>query len=68
LQREEFDNEEKIAVIKNIFNELNIRSAVEDMVRQYTDLAYASLEEVKVEKERKEELVQLTADLLNRTK
>ena len=68
LQLEEFDNEEKIAVVKNLFNELNIRPAVEDMVRQYTDLAYASLEEVKVEKERKEELMQLTADLLHRAK
>jgi len=68
LQLEQFDNDEKIAVIKNIFNELNIRSAVEDIVRQYTDLAYSSLEDVKVEKERKEELMQLTADLLKRTK
>ncbi|MBN1387149.1 MAG: polyprenyl synthetase family protein [Bacteroidales bacterium] len=68
LQLEEFDSEEKIAEVKNIFDELNVKSAVEDMARQYTDLAYSSLEDVKVEKVRKEELMQLTAFLLNRTK
>lgn len=68
LQFKEFDNEEKITVIKNIFDELNIKSIVEDMARQYTDLAYLSLEDVNVENNRKEELLQLTAELLNRTK
>ncbi|MFO7853542.1 MAG: polyprenyl synthetase family protein [Bacteroidota bacterium] len=68
LQLEEFDDEEKIAVIKNIFDELNIKSAVEDIAGQYTHLAFASLKEVKVEEERKKELMQLASSLLNRTK
>jgi len=68
LQMEEFDKEEKINVVRNIFDELNIKSAVEDMVRQYTDLAYSSLEDVQVEKDRKEELMELASFLLKRTK
>ncbi len=68
LQMEDFDDEEKINVVRNIFDELNIKAAVEDMVRQYTDLAYSSLEDVEVEKGRKEELMELTSFLLKRTK
>ncbi|MEA1886437.1 MAG: polyprenyl synthetase family protein [Bacteroidota bacterium] len=68
LQQEEFDDEEKISAVKNIFDELNIRSAVEDIAGQYTDLAFSSLEEVKVEEKRKKELRQLASSLLNRTK
>lgn len=68
LQQEEFDDEEKISAVKNIFDELNIRSVVEDIAGQYTDLAFSSLEEVKVEGERKKELMQLASNLLNRTK
>lgn len=68
LQQEEFDDEEKISAVKNIFDELNIRSVVEDIAGQYTDLAFSSLEEVKIEGERKKELMQLASSLLNRTK
>ncbi len=68
LQMEDFDDEEKINVVRNIFDELNIKAAVEEMVRQYTDLAYSSLDDVQVEKGRKEELMELTSFLLKRTK
>jgi len=68
LQIEDFNNEEKIDAVKNIFDELNIKAIVEDMARQYTDLAYSSLEDVQVEKDRKEELMELTYLLLKRTK
>ncbi len=67
LKLEVFDPEEKIARVKSIFDDLNIRKAVEDLAGQYTDLAYASLDDVKVEKGRKEKLMKLAAGLLNRT-
>ncbi|MEE4214591.1 MAG: polyprenyl synthetase family protein [Bacteroidales bacterium] len=67
LKLEVFDPEEKIAKVKSIFDDLNIRKAVEDLAAQYTELAYASLDDVKVEKGRKEELMQLAAGLLKRS-
>ncbi len=67
LNLEMFDPEEKIACVKTIFDDLNVKPAVEDIARQYTDLAYSSIDDVNVEKERKEELIKLAANLLNRT-
>lgn len=67
LKMEVFVPEEKIAKVKSIFDDLNIRKAVEDLAAQYTELAYASLDGVKVEKDRKEELMKLAAGLLKRT-
>jgi len=67
LKLEVFVPDEKIARVKAIFDDLNIRKAVEDLAGRYTELAYASLDEVKVEKDRKEELMKLAAGLLNRT-
>ena len=66
LKLEVFVPEEKIEKVKSVFDDLNIRKAVEDLAAQYTELAYASLGEVKVDKERKEELMKLAAGLLNR--
>lgn len=66
LKLEVFVPDEKIERVKAIFDDLNIRKAVEDLAGQYTELAYASLDEVKVEKDRKEELMKLAAGLLKR--
>lgn len=67
LKLEVFVPDEKIERVKAIFDDLNIRKAVENLAGQYTELAYASLDEVKVEKDRKEELMKLAAGLLKRT-
>lgn len=67
LQLEDFDPEQKVATVKNIFDELKIKSMVEDMAMQYTNMAYSSLEEVDVEDERKDELISLASGLLRRT-
>lgn len=68
LQLKEFDAQDKIARVKNIFDELNIRPAVEEMARQYTNLAYSSFEKVKIEKDKKSELFDLASKLLNRNR
>ncbi|HCC71338.1 MAG TPA: isoprenyl synthetase [Bacteroidales bacterium] len=68
LQLDEFDRQEKIAVVKEIFDRLNIRSAVENMAKQYTDLAYTAFDDVKAENIRKEELRKLASNLVNRSK
>ncbi len=68
LQLKEFDPEEKIEKVKEIFDDLNIKSIVEEMASQYTNLAYSSLEDVNVEKDRKEELIKLASELLIRDK
>lgn len=67
LQMEDFDPEEKVATVKNIFDELNIKTLVEDMAMQYTNMAYSSIEELDVKEERKEELISLASGLLKRT-
>ncbi|MDZ7739254.1 MAG: polyprenyl synthetase family protein [Bacteroidales bacterium] len=67
LQLEDFDPEQKVATVKNIFDELNIKPIVEDMAMQYTNIAYSSIEEVDVDNERKEELISLASGLLKRT-
>ncbi len=67
LQLEDFDTEEKVATVKGIFDELNIKPLVEDMAMQYTNMAYSSIEEVDVEEEKKEELINLASGLLKRT-
>lgn len=66
LKMESFDPAEKIASVKGIFDQLNIKSLVEEMAGQYTDLAYAALDSVDVEEKRKEELIKLATGLLNR--
>lgn len=67
LQAEDFDPEQKVATVKNIFDELKIKPMVEDMAMQYTNMAYSSMEEVDIEEERKEELINLASGLLSRT-
>jgi len=67
LQMKDFNAEEKISTVKSIYDKLNIRPAVEEMAKQYTDHAYSSLDEVKVEKERKAGLLNMASNLLNRT-
>jgi len=68
LKLESFDPGEKIATVKTIFDRLNIKTVVEDMASRYTDMAYAALDDVNVKQRRKEELIKLAADLLNRIK
>ncbi|MDT8400611.1 MAG: polyprenyl synthetase family protein [Bacteroidales bacterium] len=68
LKLEIFDPGGKIARVKTIFDDLNIKTVVEDMASQYTDLAYAALDNVRVDQKRKEELIKLAANLLNRSK
>jgi len=67
LKMEVFVPDEKIEQVKSIFDDLNIRPAVEDLAARYTEMAFASLDDLKVEKDRKEELMKLAAGLLNRT-
>ena len=68
LRVEDFDPEEKIAKVKGVFNKLNIRPVIESMVSHYTDMSFSSLDDIKVENERKEELLKLATQLLKRTK
>ena len=67
LQLEDFDPEQKVATVKNIFDELKIKPMVEDMAMQYTNMAYSSMEEADIKEERKDELINLASGLLRRT-
>ncbi|MCF8223677.1 MAG: polyprenyl synthetase family protein [Bacteroidales bacterium] len=64
----DFDPGEKVAAVKAIYDELNVKTIVEEMASNYINLAYSSLEEVNVEEQRKEELQNLAAYLLKRTR
>ncbi|MBS0012124.1 MAG: polyprenyl synthetase family protein, partial [Bacteroidales bacterium] len=66
LTMKDFDPGEKISAVKKIYEELKVRSAVEDLAWEYTKLAYTSLEDVELDNGRKEELMNLAAKLLNR--
>ena len=68
LQIKDFDPEEKVSTVKAIYDELNVKSIVEELAYHYTTLAYSSLEEVSVDGQRKEELKKLADYLLKRTK
>lgn len=68
MQTRDFDPEEKVSKVKAIYDELNVKSIVEEMASRYITLAYSSLEEVGVEEQRKEEMKKLADYLLKRTK
>lgn len=68
MQTRDSDPEEKVAKVKAIYDELNVKSIVEEMASRYITLAFSSLEEVGVEEQRKEEMKNLADYLLKRTK
>jgi geranylgeranyl diphosphate synthase type II len=64
----EFDAEEKIRTVMDIFDQLNIRSITENLANEYISKSLNHLEKVNAAKERKSELYQMAASLIGRIK
>jgi geranylgeranyl diphosphate synthase type II len=60
--------EDKIRIIKSVYDQLGIKDIVNDKMNGYFLKANEALKKVQVEKKRKEELFKLASSLLNREK
>lgn len=68
ISSEKFDPDEKIEAVKNIYNELNLKSISENLIKKYYLAALDGLSSVHVADERKKELTSLSENLLYREK
>jgi geranylgeranyl diphosphate synthase type II len=64
----EFDPEQKIKAVVDIFDQLNIRTITETLAKGYIIYALENLEKVGAVKERKNELYQMATSLIDRNK
>jgi len=68
LTRKEFDPDEKISALTEIFDKLKIRELTESRIKDFYQAALASLEHLNRPPERKEELFNFASYLMNRQK
>lgn len=66
ISLEKFDNDEKINAVKNIYNELNLKSIAESLMKKYYLAALNSLSAVSVADDKKTELTYLAESLMYR--
>lgn len=66
LQQTEYDPTEKINAIMGFYDKLKIQKYIKREIQMYTDKAYQALEKITLYKKRKEPLLQLSEELLNR--
>ena len=64
----DFDFEQKLQEVKNIYEQLQVKEKTEEKMRQYVDAALASLHAVSVSEEKKQEMYQLANSLVSRNK
>ncbi|WP_443938634.1 polyprenyl synthetase family protein [Pedobacter sp. MW01-1-1] len=67
IAKKEFTNNEKVASVTKIYNELSIRQEAEKEMKKYADLAFQNLANISAPKEQKEILFNLTEQILQRT-
>ena len=68
LSQKEFDPDEKISSVSEIYNKLDIRKLTESRIKDFYQAALASLEHLNRPPERKEELFHFASYLMNRQK
>jgi geranylgeranyl diphosphate synthase type II len=68
LSKKDFDPKEKVAALTELFDQLNIKEVTEKRIRNYYDLALASLERLNGPEERKTELLNFASFLMNRNR
>jgi geranylgeranyl diphosphate synthase type II len=66
LMMKEFDAEQKIKTVMDIFDQLNIRSITENLANEYISKSLFHLEKVSADRERKNELYQMATSLIGR--
>jgi geranylgeranyl diphosphate synthase, type II len=64
----EFDPEQKIKTVMDIYDQLKIRSATEKLANDYITKSLGTLEKVSADKERKKELYLMATSLIGRIK
>jgi len=62
----DFDRQEKIAAVTRLYDEIGIRELCEEKIRHYFEEGKKYLEQVSVSSDRKEQLRQYTAEMMNR--
>lgn len=68
ISTKEFDSSSKINAVKNIYDELNLKSIVENLIEKCYLSAQDCFSNITAADERKKELLVLTADLMHREK
>lgn len=68
LEKTEFDPEEKIKIIRSIYNNLNIKEKANELITDYFSMANKTLEKVSADHQKKEYLRDLANTILNRNK
>jgi geranylgeranyl diphosphate synthase, type II len=68
LSLKDFDPEEKIRIVTEIFNQLDIRQITETLANEFINKATSSLDKVNADQERKSELYNLVSVLDGRSK
>lgn len=67
LAKKDFDPDEKIAIVTEIFNQLNVRQITETLANEFVTKAVISLEKISTDTERKSELYNLVSSLNGRS-
>lgn len=66
LSKSDFDAEEKVEAVKNIYNQLNIQEIAEAKMNEYFKIAFNDLEQLDILSEKLMGLKSFTEDLINR--
>jgi geranylgeranyl diphosphate synthase type II len=64
----EFDPDEKVTKVIDLYNQLNIKAVTEDLANEYINSAFSFLDKIGVVNERKNEIELLTRSLIGRDK
>jgi geranylgeranyl diphosphate synthase type II len=62
------ETKEKFAIVKGLFDDLDIKTKTEILIQEYIEKAYSSLDKITVASEKKEQLIEMTAYLCKRNK
>ena len=68
LEKKEFNKEEKVAAVKNIYDQLGIKTLAENKMNEYFQTGFEALEKLNVNAVRKEKLMSFTKYLVSREK
>lgn len=68
IEKTEFDPQTKIKAVKEIYDDLNLESSTNELIKKYYIAALNKISKVNILEERKKELLNYTHDLMHREK
>lgn len=68
LKKIDFDKEEKVKAVIEIYNSLDVKQDTERKMNEYFDKAFQSLDSIPIKKEKKKALIAFANNLINREK